>query len=79
MMDTARAPLLPSPAGIAALTQLSSLSRIDLMYSWRVGDEGLAALAGMSSLQELSLLGLHRLSPSAKAAVAHLLDGAHAF
>lgn len=49
------------------------------MYSWKVGDEGLAALAGMSSLQELSLLGLHRISPGAKAAVAHLLDGAHAF
>ena len=47
--------------------------------SWKVTDASLEALARMTSLLELNVLGCHRLSPQAKAAVAHLLDSAHAF
>lgn len=42
-------------------------------------DEALCALGSMTCLLSLNVLGCHRLSAGAKAAVAHLLDQAHAF
>ena len=60
---------------MASLSALGSLSRLDLMYSWKVTDDALRVLGGMSSLLSLNVLGCHRLTPAGKAAVAHLLDG----
>lgn len=64
----------PSRAGICHLTALTALSRLDLMYSWKVTDDALRTLGGMTSLLSLNVLGCHRLTPGGKAGVAHLLD-----
>lgn len=42
-------------------------------------DDALRVLGSMTCLLSLNVLGCHRLSAGAKAAVAHLLDQAHAF
>lgn len=64
----------PLRAGICHLTALTALSRLDLMYSWKVTDDALRTLGGMTSLLSLNVLGCHRLTPGGKAGVAHLLD-----